>query len=1343
MLSCFRNVIGWQTAAFGFIAVVSGLVQAQSCAALTNEGCVRVEVTCKDPSAPRSQSAGPEKMSASNKTPANTVSSGNECSPSVSLINLTQKRPYRVFLSLPGVYWRAQLPSGVYTVNVESSGAYGPPQQKFDVRVFIGDIAKPAPKRFELLKSGKPSIAGQVVDSNDHSLHGVSVIAINEASGVSRQTTTDEYGDYRFADLPAGDYIVTALWGYGSGDGASSVQVALGGGEVVAPAIKLANVAGPAQDTAPVYGPRVAVMVGLSDAARRGNFNEQQLRALPLGGASYMRSFDELPLLVAGVAPPPFTPGARGPGVGFGVGTAGQFSVNGQRARSNNFSVDGSDNNDPDVGVRRQGFVALVPQSIESVKDISIVTSLWDAELGRNAGSQINVVTDYGGSEFHGQIYGFFTDSRLKARDFFDYTGGAAGGKDPFTRTQAGAVIGGPLIGKNSFFFGSFEREKINASTEQHFSTPAAEERKFRDSPFAVPVFASEQNIEGVPQTFSDGLTPLGKNVLSLYPLPNHPSGPFGKNTFTRILPADGDGKVLSFKVTHHFPSDHTLNARYNFSDDNRVLPSVNRAINSTLDSKTRAQNLSLIFDSVAPGAIFNQARFSFGRTRLGFLERAGSPFIFESRSRETVTIPPGTPNIAPGSFPFPSQTGPIGELIIEPFSPVGVGVFHFPQRRVSNTFQVADTLSWARGSHSIKLGGAIRRYQFNNAMDRLYRPQVVYGGALVARTELMRAASSETPFAPYRPQVISGVQLASLGVASSVLQTITTGQPDSTVGLRFNEYHVFANDNWRVRPNLTLDYGLRYEYNSVPHSVDKRIERALTLENLPALGNSRFNASDRANKFNAAVNAYRQALGGRNRIYDQDRNNFGPHVGFAWTPGELNLTAVRGGYGVYFDTILGAVVTQSRNVFPNEIPINVDPSFLQFDVYGLNNPATLQITTLPGNPPILTNPVSLFRSGSCNQFGACNQLGGTPDDFVALVGLLFLQNPKGGLAFTLPEKNLRAPYAQSWHLTIEHELFSNFLFSAGYVGARGTKLTRLTTPNFGPLVTPFIPVISAIRAPLRSGQSISYPAPVIFNLLTGGALRRRPTEDLGAYQVYENSASSTYHALQFEARKRYGHNIQFTTAYTWSHAIDDVSDVFVIAGAPILPQDSSNLRSERASANFDIRHRFASSLIWDLPFRSQARGARLLFDAWQISAIFQAQTGQPFTLNVPFDANFDGNLTDRPSTTDGLVIFNGHGRHRVSATKPLESYFVLGKDGVVGRNTLRGDSFINLDLALTKTFRFTETSNLAFRAEFFNLFNRANFGLPVRILDAPAFGSAVDTVNPARMIQFALKYSF
>jgi hypothetical protein len=1031
-----------------------------------------------------------------------------------------------------------------------------------------------------------------------------------------------------------------------------------------------------------------------------------------------MRSFDELALLAPGVAPPPYTPGVRGPGVGFGIGTAGQFSVNGTRARSNNFSVDGSDNNDPDVGMRRQGFVALVPQPIESIKEISISTLLWDAELGRNFGSQVNAVTKYGGRKYHGQLYALFTDSRLNARNFFD-----TNGKPPFTRTQAGLTFSGPIIRNRTQFFLSFEHDQTRTSVTEHFSTPTVDERRFQGGGTFDTIFGSRSRLP--PRASFTDVLPLGKEVLSLYPLPNDPNGPYGLNTFTTRAPADNSGDILSIKLTHQLNSSSSLSGRLSFTDDGRVLPSVNQAIRSTLDSRTRSHSFSLIFDKALGQKISNQARFSFGRTLLDLFEYPNNPFIFSSSSIATVDSN-GTPTTRL------ADTGPLGELLIEPYSPVGVNAFTFPQRRASNTFQFADSVSWSAGNHSVKFGANVRRYQLNSVLDRLYRPQAVFGYGMF---EINQGSSNTQTLIP-------GVQVATLGVPSSVFQTMTLGAPDSTIGLRFTEYHGFVNDNWRIRPKLTLDYGLRYEYNTVPREVNNRIENALHLKNLPPVvatlpfpdpNHIRCFQGSCVVRFNDTLDTYRQIVDGRRRIYDPDYNNFAPRAGFAWSVDDSGKTVIRGGYGIYYDAILGAVVSQSRNVFPNEIQFNFESGSSGTNPFDFNNPSRFLAfdTETHGQPGIFVPDIRLLAQTPCNQFGTCNQFGLAPQYFaVAMSSVFGLSN---GLAFTLPEKKLRSPYAQQWHLTAEREVLRGYLLSIAYVGSKGTKLTRLTTPNLGKDVIPRVQFL---------GNASPFPVVLVNHAIEP----LRPNALLGPYQIFENSANSIYHALQIEARKRYSHSYQFTAAYTWSHAIDDVSDLFPIAGAPVIAQNSFNLRAERGDANFDIRHRFAASLLWDLPFyRNSSSGAGRLLKNWQVASIFQANTGQPFTLNLPVDANLDGNLTDRPSTTNGLIFLAAHGPQRVSlaAGKQLTNFFTFGSGGAVGRNTARGDGFIDLDMSVSRTFKFAETKNLQFRAEFFNLLNRANFGLPIRTIGAPGFGSAVDTVVPARTIVLVVKSSF
>ena len=1279
-----------------------------------------------------------------------------------------------------GNYTIFNLPPGAYTIIASKDGFREQTIKSFPIQFNQKNVI-----RLPLFTLLTGTLNGKVIDSAGNVLPGARIIVVGKSDNVTHETVANSAGFYSLPDLPFDLYTITALWAGRRGEliGVSSIfltqqtentqfvgvlvpnrrhdmdtsssrsQVITRGQPAIIQSAQFRRVgftetgsadarlkdprsitpspnsrqpamapAKPGQTTQPAHeGAGAAALVNTTDAARTSNFTERQLNSLPIGGATAMRSFDEFALLASGVAPPPYTPGVRGPGVGFGIGTAGQFSVNGMRARSNNFSIDGSDNNDPDVGMRRQGFVALVPQPIESIKEISISTLLWDTELGRNFGSQVNAVTKYGGKKYHLQLFALFTDSRLNARNFFD-----TNGKTPFTRTHAGLTFSGPISRNRTQFFLSYEHAQTRASMTEHFSTPTVAERRFQgQTPDLTTIFGSQSRLP--PRFAIEGALPLGRKVLSLYPLPNNLNGPYGANTFTTRTPADNSGDILSLKLTHQISSSSSLSGRLSFTDDGRVLPSVNQAIRSTLDSRTRSHNFSLIWDKGLGRTISNQARFSFGRTLLDLFEYPGNPFIFSASSVETVYsddahTPPGRTGVA--------TTGPLGELLIEPFSPVGVNAFTFPQRRASNTFQYADSVSWSAGNHSIKFGANVRRYQLNSVLDRLYRPQAVFGyGTFIV--DQGGNTLSET--------LLPGVQAATLGVPSSVLQTMTLGAPDSTIGLRFTEYHAFVNDNWRIRPNLVLDYGLRYEYNTVPREVNNRIENALQLKTLPPAGTTLpfpYKGTTLCvaclGSFNATVDAYRQIVNGRRRIYDPDYNNFAPRAGFAWSVDRSGKTVIRGGYGIYYDAILGAVVSQSRNVFPTEFQFNFQASGAGGNPFDFNNPSRFlafqQTDPAPNpNPQHFVPAIFLLAQTPCNQFGTCNQFGLPPQYFgLALIRIA------NSLAFTLPEKKLRSPYAQQWHLTAEREVLNGYLLSIAYVGSKGTKLTRLTTPNNGKDVIPHIKLIST-ATPLDV-QVIAATAP------------GRRNGNLGPYQIFENSANSIYHALQIEARKRYSQNYQFTAAYTWSHAIDDVSDLFPIAGAPVIAQDSFNFRSERGDANFDIRQRFVASWLWDLPFyRNSSSGAGRLLKNWQIASIFQANTGQPFTLNLPVDANLDGNLTDRPSTTNGLTFLTAHGPQRIvlASGRQLTDFFTFGSNGGVGRNTARGDNFIDLDLSVSRTFRFGETKNLLFRAEFFNALNRANFGLPVRVIGAPGFGSAVDTVTPGRMIVFVLKSAF
>jgi hypothetical protein len=248
------------------------------------------------------------------------------------------------------------------------------------------------------------------------------------------------------------------------------------------------------------------------------------------------------------------------------------------------------------------------------------------------------------------------------------------------------------------------------------------------------------------------------------------------------------------------------------------------------------------------------------------------------------------------------------------------------------------------------------------------------------------------------------------------------------------------------------------------------------------------------------------------------------------------------------------------------------------------------------------------------------------------------------------------------------------------------------------------------------------------------------------ARTFFESSAHSTYNSLQVEFRKRYGKGrLMFGSTFTYSHSIDDASDFLDTAGAFALPQNSLD-RSERASSNFDVRLRWVTHFAWNLPQPPRKLGG--LLGGWQLAGIVTTQSGQPYTVNSAIDVNRDGNLTDRLNTTTGLIRgpVDGDRRVQLSLGQGVSTRDLLatdGHDGAVGRNTFRAPSLFTFDVSLTKTLSLWGNSQMLLRTEVFNLFNRANYGIPVRILESPAFGRSVSTLVPSRTIQFAVKYQF
>jgi hypothetical protein len=327
----------------------------------------------------------------------------------------------------------------------------------------------------------------------------------------------------------------------------------------------------------------------------------------------------------------------------------------------------------------------------------------------------------------------------------------------------------------------------------------------------------------------------------------------------------------------------------------------------------------------------------------------------------------------------------------------------------------------------------------------------------------------------------------------------------------------------------------------------------------------------------------------------------------------------------------------------------------------------------------------------------------------------------------------LPSPKAHHYSFSFERQLSADLTISLAYVGTMGENLLRLTTPNLGPGLT----------LELTSFETLQLGG--LFRPQTSGRviLPSRPVSGVGAVYLYAASASSRYDSLQTQLRGRLWRAWQFDLAHTWSRAEDDVSDTFDLAGASALPQNSLTLAGERGPANFDARHRVVYHTVFDL---SSLGGERWqwLTSGLQLASIGRFQTGQPFTVNSLFDINLDGNLTDRLDTTQGLIV-TGDGRRplRLETSDTFSLLAPFGQDGRIGRNTFRAGGLVEINLSASKSFALRGQARAALRVDVFNLFNRDNFGVPVRLLEAPGFGQATRTVTPNRRIQLGLKLAF
>ena len=1085
-------------------------------------------------------------------------------------------------------------------------------------------------------------IVGTIRDQKGASVVAAHITITNVATGLERQTTTAENGIFRVLALPTGAYEIKA-------DAPGFATTTVQGIEVGVDQIRTIDLTLRVGAKAEVVNVEADASLTQTESSKVGEIiDNRKVEDLPLNG----RDFAQLARLSPGVAVSGGGGGQQG-----GEGNVSGFSSNGQRSTSNNFLVDGVDNNNYFAGEAAQ-----LP-SIDSIQEFEVQTNTFAAEYGRNSGSVVNLVTKSGTNRLHGSAYEFFRNDVLDSRNYFN---DQRFPKSAVRLNQFGGTLGGPIVKNQTFFFLNYEGFRRKAGITRITNVPTVNQR--------AGIFTDANG-----NTITVPVTALSTQIFNTLFPPANLNDPTG-NFISSPIQSDGTDQFL-VKVDHHLRTSDNLSARYSRTRVDTFFPFTPGQSGTNIPGYGVNDNgadhlVAISYTRVLTPRSLNEARIGFTRSNIQLTTQIGpqaATFGFNTGWPAGSLL--GLGNIPQLAFSggFVSGSSAVTNL--------GGGIDQ-PNRTAINTYQFVDNFSHTTARHAYKVGGDIRYTQLNRLYDLAFSGQITFGGGL----NTAGAGGTNVPNA-----LIDFAE----GLSNGALQFIG----DSHRNFRTTSYAVFAEDSFKLRRNLTLNYGLRYELNTVLHEAHGRLSSFRPQNFQTFLNPADPTIQSNLNALRASGMVLQSDVGD---IYDPDYKNVAPRVGLAWDIFGNGKTVLRTGYGIFYETIIG---------------------------------------NIPGN--VMLNPPFL------------------PDFFNPFPGWPNAFAPSGFPVLTVTQQKLRTPYAQHYNLEIQHELPGRMLLELGYVGTSGTKLPRFRqidqayiTPGQLQNLTPDLqtrlllmglppPAAQFLASNINSNPST---IPLIPNVAR--------TPFFGYAQLFqaEDTISSNYSSLQAKLDKRFSHGLSFLAAYTWSHSIDGAS-VFFGSGAnatTIFPQDNYNLKAERGNSDFDIRQRLSWSFTYELPIPQSVPKA--IGAGWQLGGILTLQTGQPFSVLTGQDNSSTGLGNDRP----GLVGDPNSGPHTVQRWFNT-SAFVANAPltfGNAGRNIVVGPGYRDFDFSILKNTKIGGRANVQFRTEFFNIFNHPSFALPSNILAAPNFGTLFQTPDAAqnnvglgsggpRLIQFALKVSF
>ncbi len=941
------------------------------------------------------------------------------------------------------------------------------------------------------------------------------------------------------------------------------------------------------------------------------------------------------------------TPGTAAQGVGAAVG---DFEVNGQRSQANNFILDGADANDLAINVP-SGPDVISPNALGEFR---VVTGPMKAEYGRNSGAIIETTIKSGTNSYHGEATEIFRNKVLNANNFFSNEAGVA--NPPYNLNDFDVNAGGPIIKNKTFFFASYLgfRRVYGVTSSGTVFTDA--ERAFI-------------NANG---------TAAAKAIVAITPLAQ-----VGATNFSAPVDSLHRDQGL-FKIDHRFSDRNNFSVSFfterstentPFAFSGPTIPGFGE-----LDLNTY-YNVALHDTHTFGPNVVNEALAAFHRN--------------------------DTPGVVPANHTTPAQLGFTGIIPDDPsaagppdifINSINIGnTYQGPQARRDNTWQYADSVSWIKGRNSFKFGVEFKAYEQNQIFDFINNGYMFFSGG-----------ATQLGLIPQLPGLAGDPNYDAINdFANGFILGLYDQSNANKQGYRDKFFSGYAQDDFKIARNITLNLGLRYDYGAPLTELHNRV--------------STFRAGEQSTIFPSAPIGllFPGDSGITSSTYHRDLNNFGPRLGIAWDPTGSGKLSIRSGFGVFYNVPESELTLQYLGALPYGAQVAIPGA----------SDMTHPYQTAVGVPPFTTNPFPFQAAKPGESFNFANY---------APVGI------------TLMDPHFSTPYAFQYDLQVQYQIAKDWLADVGFVGSQGRKLEIRRAMNYAVLE----PGATTANEPQRDVYNIGNPQDAAY----GGAV-------FGGITDQQSSATSSYNSLQLSLEKRFSHGLQLTNAYTYAHCIDTGSGLRANSNPYSATYDRGNCDTDAR------HRYIGSAIYQLPFFQDQHGFVGHVLGGFNVSTVVTLQTGLPFDIIDSGDRSLTGAGDDRPDYIGGTVqfvnpranafglpnsYFNGTGGGtddgagnpnfaRVGTGPSLAQG--AGAYGNLGRNVFHGPGILNTDLSLAKTTHVTEKVSLTFRAEFFNFFNHTQFfnpgnGASQTDIASPTFGEITLARDP-RLVQLSLRLVF